>query len=119
MDPVVVQADKGQRPWERPGALRRDCEPDRARFLMLLGMLSLVSGFLSFLLLPALVAVALGLAVWVMSSRDSKKMGAGLMDRRGWKRTCIAERWASGGLLLGVSGLVYWGVLALAMLRWH
>ena len=56
------------RPWERPGAVRRDCQPHRAPLLLaladaslLLGTLSLCLGFAA-LAGFACVAVAWGLA---------------------------------------------------------
>ena len=51
------------RPWERPGGVRRDCEPHRGRLLHVLGVLSLVCGMLSGCLAPAILALPLGVAV--------------------------------------------------------
>ena len=60
------------RPWERPGAVRRDREPHRGELLKGPGVVSLVSGILSLcLLLPCLMALPLGVGVWVASSQCS------------------------------------------------
>src|SRR5262245_40727867 len=75
-------------PWERPGFVRRDCDPHRGEPLALLGSVSLLFGVMSLCLcLPALIAVPVGAAVWVTARRDLDKMRAGLMDPEGRPRT--------------------------------
>src|SRR5262249_10530030 len=44
--------DADPRPWERPGAVRRDCEPDRGQTLLLLGCSALVLGVVGLCILP-------------------------------------------------------------------
>jgi hypothetical protein len=73
------------RPWERPGAVRRDVEPHRGQMLMLLG---LASGFLALsapmvAMLPSLVSFPVGVTVVVLARRDSARMHAGHMDPEG------------------------------------
>jgi len=49
------------RPWERPGAVRRDCQPHRAPLLLALADASLLLGALSLCLgFPTLAAFACG-----------------------------------------------------------
>src|SRR5207247_1952487 len=68
------------RPWDRPGSVRRDCEPHRGPFLNLVGTVSLLCGICSLCtLLPGLIGLPLGLATWVMARNDFRKMEAGLM----------------------------------------
>jgi hypothetical protein len=80
--------DDGDRPWKRPGNVRRDVEPHRAVLLRALGFMSLVFGlFAPVLILPALVAFPLGIVVWLAARRDFLLMAAGEMDPDGWNMT--------------------------------
>jgi hypothetical protein len=80
--------DEEERPWERFGVMRRDCEPHRARLVGYLGGASLVLGILSLCTgVTGLLGFPLGVAAYVMAYRDLAKMHAGLMDRRGQRRT--------------------------------
>ena len=108
----------GALPWERPGAVRRDCEPHRAAWLaaladasLLLGTLSLCLGFL------ALTGLALGLAAWVMASHDLGQMRSGLMDRRGQAATTRGRARARAGAALSLYGAVLWGWLLAVIAR--
>jgi hypothetical protein len=78
----------GVRPWERGGAVRRDCEPHRAEMLCklaeiasLLAVLAVICGVL------ALASLPLGFAVYRMAGHDLDQMGAGTMDREGEHKT--------------------------------
>jgi hypothetical protein len=74
-------------PWERPGG-RRDAEPHRGGLLRALGLTSLVLGALApVLVVPALVALPLGVVVWAVARRDLRQMATGAMDPAGWGQT--------------------------------
>ena len=97
-------------PWERPGAVRRDCEPHRGQLVLkladaglLLGALALCLGFV------ALLALALGAAAWVLASRDLRRMRSGLMDPRGRADTARGRTRGRAGLALGLYAAVLWG----------
>jgi hypothetical protein len=91
------------RPWELPGNIRRDCDPHRALLLSLLAVVSFSCGFFSvFLVVPALIAVPLGLAVRRMSEHDLHEMRWGRMDPEGRARTLLAQVWAGGGILFSL-----------------
>jgi hypothetical protein len=93
-----------ERPWERRGSMRLDCEPHRARLVLRLGLTSLVLGALSLCFgLTGLLGLPLGLAAWYMARQDVLKMQAGLMDRRGEKRT---RRGGDAGLFGAILSLL-------------
>ena len=91
------------RPWERPGALRRDCEPHRGEFLLLLGRFSLALGCVS-VCIPALslMAILVGVVVLVLARRDLRSMGAGKMDPAGKSALLRAKGHGRLGILLGL-----------------
>ena len=108
----------GALPWERPGAVRRDCEPHRAEWLLaladaslLLGALSLCLGFL------ALMGLALGLAAWVMASHDLGRMRAWSMDPSGQAAAIRGRTRARAGAALSLYGAVLWGWLLAVIAR--
>jgi hypothetical protein len=94
------QPEGDPRPWEQPGQYRRDCTPHRGRLLRGLGDAWGVCGMLSFcLLVPGLLAVALGAAVWALGRRDLEAMRRGRMDPRGITQAEDAldgARWGTG-----------------------
>jgi hypothetical protein len=91
------------RPWEQPGAVRRDCEPDRGELLHWLGLLSLIAGALSFCMSwTAVVGIVLGMRVWMMSGLDLGKMARGEMDPAGFEKTLKARKHAVRGIVLSV-----------------
>ena len=100
------------RPWQEPGAVRRDCEPHRGEMLRGLGILSVVMPFTALLVSPLIgfiAGVALGLTVWVLAGRDLARMDAGQMDPDGRRLTRSARR-------LGLAGvLVSFGILLLVV----
>jgi hypothetical protein len=92
------------RPWEQPGALRRDVAPHRAHWFRLLRWCNLVAlavgvgsiplGFAplqvaglagiavswALPLLVGVLALAVGLPTWVLAAHDLARMRAGAMD---------------------------------------
>jgi hypothetical protein len=110
----VIDAGKTDvMPWQRPGAERRDLEPDRGELLQWLGWAGLACGLATFcLLLPALAAFALGITVLVMARADLARMRAGLMDHAGEEQTRTARRNALCGLGLALVPLLILGSLS-------
>ena len=96
--PFEELTEEPDRPWERPGAVRRDCEPHRAGVISFLGHLSLVFGVLGLFVLPALVSLPLGGLTWAMAHRDLKKMRAGLINPEGYGRTNDGRECAIAGI---------------------
>jgi hypothetical protein len=93
----------GDRPWERPGAVRRDSETHRRRLLRALGLTSLVLSALGVaLVIPALLALPLGLAVWAAARRDLRRMNAGAMDPGGRDATTAGRDYGALGALLSL-----------------
>jgi hypothetical protein len=91
------------RPWEFPGNVRRDCDPHRALLLCVLGGAAFGCGFFAIAtVVPALIAIPLGLAVWRMSEHDLRQMRWGQMDPRGRAGTILAQVWAWGGIFLSL-----------------
>jgi hypothetical protein len=102
-------------PWNRPGAVRRDCDAHRAQ---LLHLLSLAAFWLCLLLpctvgLTGLVGVGIAFTVWRMARADLGQMERGLMDPEGWEATKKAKHLAVGSvalaclLVLTVGAVVY------------
>jgi hypothetical protein len=105
------------RPWERPGCVRRDCDPHRGHFLLLLANISCSCGLLSFCLaFPSVLGLPVGVAAWVMAARDLGRMRAGQMDVRGRRRTQNARSIAAFGVVISTLGswplwwIAFWGV---------
>jgi hypothetical protein len=103
--------EKDDRPWERPGAFRRDCEPHRGELLNKLGLTAGWFGFFSMGIPPfLLVGLALGVGVWVVAQRDLAEMSRGVRDPAGSKETKAGRAHAIQGVVLGlVAALVYGG----------
>ena len=111
--------DNDDRPWERPGAVRRDCEPHQPLRPTLMRLLvTLLAGCIasslyllgasttSGALVPAagsVIAGALGLPLsavtWAMAMADMEKMRVNLMDPKGRVSTANALRYARIGTL--------------------
>jgi hypothetical protein len=93
-------ADEDDRPWERPGAFRLDCEPHRGDLLFLLARLSISLSCVALCVVPlALIVLPLGIVVVLLSARDLRLMDHGLMDPAGRGRVSAARRsaaWAAG-----------------------
>jgi hypothetical protein len=102
------------RPWERPGAVRRDCEPHRAEMLRDLAVTALVcAGFAGCLAVPAVAGLVLGAAVWLLGRRDRAMMSAGLMDPAGRAVTRDAQSMAVVAAALCLIAAVSWAVVLL------
>jgi hypothetical protein len=97
--------DDGERPWERFGCTRRDCEPHRGDLLLPLGNVSMVCGMLSLATgLPALIALPLGFVVIGMAKNDLARIDAGLMDPDGREPVIVAAIRAGHGARFGLLG---------------
>jgi hypothetical protein len=100
--------DADPRPWEQPGAVRRDVAPHRGNLLLLLAVAGLVCGLLSFVLwFPGVFGILLGVTSVDLAGRDLLAMDAGTMDPSGREQATRARaygQWAAGcgsiGLLL-------------------
>lgn len=88
-EPWPEPPDEDDRPWERSGFVRRDCEPHRAGMVLTFGIISLccLIGFLCGGIILNPVGMGLGIAAWVMGSRDIRKMRDGQMDPAGIGQT--------------------------------
>jgi hypothetical protein len=98
------------RPWEQPGAVRRDIEPHRGELIRVLGDASLLLGALSLCLgFLAPLGLGLGLAAWVLSSYDLRRMRARLLDTDGLAATAYGRRRSRAGVALSLYGAIMWG----------
>jgi hypothetical protein len=114
IDERQAQADD-PRPWEQPGAVRRDREPHRGLWLRLAGGACCLGaplsfgvaggGLSSFIGLPGLLAGAFGGAVWAAARLDLDKMRAGAMDPDGRLQTERAARLGGTALFVSLAGL--------------
>lgn len=136
MDPTMTdeaRENADERPWEQPGATRRDCAPHRARLVRGMAGLSAVitpvaavvaidvqntRGFSresEIFWLCGVVAfpigVALAVTTWVMARKDLMQVQAGLMDRAGERDLADAHNAALGGMI------VYTGVLLVLIVQ--
>jgi hypothetical protein len=108
--------DVDDRPWEKPGRFRLDCEPHRAGLLLLLGDISFWLAIVSLCTcLPGVVSLPLGATVWVNARRDLERMHAGTMDPRGRDRTALARSGGGLGVVLTLLAWAVWGLSMLAM----
>jgi hypothetical protein len=118
--------DDEPRPWEQPGALRRDCEPHRGPVLRFLGRTGFILAGLGLLLdvpvallgrwgpqemfVAATAANLLGLglsgAAWGRASRDLVRMGKGLMDPSGREASEVGRVYGFLGVVLAFQSLV-------------
>jgi hypothetical protein len=115
--PEPVASGEDDRPWERPGAVRRDCEPHRGALLRVLKSACGFSILGGFLCAPvALVALGVGLTTWRLARRDLRAMRAGRMDPAGMPLAVEARRTGCAAVLfpilwLPVVALVAWLVV--------
>jgi hypothetical protein len=94
--------DVDNRPWERPGVVRRDCEPHRGPLLSVLGGTSLaVAGFLACIPATGFLALPLALVTFYLARRDLVQMRVGCMDPTGQRQTRRAQYRAGVALLFG------------------
>jgi hypothetical protein len=129
--PGTPTVNAHDRPWELPGAVRRDCEPHRADLLLLLGYVGAaccaaglatavfacgIPPFATGVLLTCTVAgIPCGLTGWLLARRDLRLMRAGLMDPAGMsgtERALALSRLAvglcaAGWLLLEITAAVH------------
>lgn len=93
------------RPWESPGAVRRDCEPHRADTLYVLAWVAMVSAATVFCFWPtAFAGVVLAGVVWSMARRDRRLMDIGLMDPQGEELTGRAQGLTCATFLFALLG---------------
>ncbi len=142
MEPMPRNDDEAngadsERPWEQPGAVRRDCEPHRGLLLLVLGHVGWICGFV--VLLPAclvgghhkvhsvpqrfllfviapltilmLSGLSLSLLAWMLSRRDLEAMAAGRMDLAGEDSTQKARRAGLVGLCFFALNAASWLLL--------
>ena len=97
-------------PWERPGAVRRDCEPHRGQLVLKLADASLLLGAFALCLgFVAGLAMAFGAAAWALASRDLRRMQARLMDPGGLSGTALGRVRARAGVALSLYAALLWG----------
>ncbi len=96
-----------------------DCEPHRGRLLLPLGRVAFACGVLSaFAVVPALIGLPLGVAVYVLARGDLVRMGTGRMDPEGKEQTGDAASFAALGLVFSGLALAICGpLLALLTVR--
>lgn len=106
------------RPWEESGRVRRDCEPHRAEFLSLLGVVALLLSALAMLVWPLIIlALPLCITLFVLTTSDLQQIDAGLVDPLGRQGTRDARLWAIAGMVLNIGGLLGAGLMLLLHLR--
>jgi hypothetical protein len=116
---ALAAAEEDDRPWERPGALRRDCLPHRGEALRALALVGLVCSVLSLgLWAPGLLGLVLGTAAWALAHRDLARMRGRLMDPAGRSLTELALDRGMRAALLGLFTLLVWGAV-LAVVLWR
>lgn len=96
------------RPWELPGAMRRDCLPHRGGFLC---ALSGASALLTILVGP--LGLVLSVIVWASARHDIAQIRQGLMDARGEAKTIDARDGAVLSIVFAVLATVFWTWLLL------
>lgn len=117
MNPEIDESDV--RPWAKPGAVRRDCEPHRGKLIVFAGRLSITMG-LTGCCMPLLLLPAWGLLLFalVVSRQDLPLIERGLMDRDGETMTRHGGRAALVGMLVSlISSGIWLYILIDALLR--
>ena len=109
---VVEEVEEDDRPWDDDRVYyggRRDAEPHRGTFILLLGIGSLALFWIG------IVGVPLGVAALVMGRGDTRKMRARDMDREGEGLTQAGIVCGIVGIVLGslctVGALLYFGLM--------
>jgi hypothetical protein len=106
------QRGDNERPWEQPGAVRRDCEPHRARFLRGLGIIGVVLAYLAVCTgIGSPLGMVVGITVWVMAARDLAKMRKKRMDPAGKSDTIVARDCAIATVVLSVVFGALWACI--------
>jgi hypothetical protein len=103
--------DEEDRPWEREGAVRRDCQPHRGSLVLTLGIIGLAVSPLAlccgiFSLPFIVVSFSMGITAWVMAQGDLRKMRIGEMDPQGRGAT-------TGGMVCGIIATVLTSLFAM------
>jgi hypothetical protein len=113
---VVNANDPGEdkRPWEQPGAVRRDCQPHRGNMLILLGAVGATVGALGIVLfVPAVVALVVGIITYREAKRDLAEMKAGRMDPGGRSRVLRAQDLGVTSITVGAAGTIWFAAILL------
>jgi hypothetical protein len=77
----MSEPELSERPWEQPGAFRRDCDPDRGKYLNTLAAVSVTLAVLSICGgVTGIIALAIAVPVYIIARRDLRKMRLGTMD---------------------------------------
>jgi hypothetical protein len=97
-----------ERPWELPGAMRRDCLPHRGGLLC---NLTGASTLLAMLVGP--LGLVLGVIVWASARHDIAQIRQGSMDTSGEAKTIDARDGAVLSILFALSATVFWTWLLL------
>jgi hypothetical protein len=106
---------EAERPWERPGAVRRDWEPHRGRLILAVGGIAEFCGMAACLgAVTAPLAIAAGVTTWLLARRDLALMRQGLMDPAGRRSTELGRAIGLSGAALG---LFFGAVTVLLRLR--
>lgn len=117
MNPQDAQSDFTTRPWEGPGAVRRDCSIHRGSLLRPMGVTGMMLGALA---VPTLIpgVVALPICAWVraMALRDLDLIRRGLLDPDGQEPTVRALADARAGILITLFAAAVWGGIVLLAL---
>jgi hypothetical protein len=109
---AAAEPREGERPWERPEAVRRDCPPHRGPLLLLLGYAALVLSLSGVcLLVTSWLAVALACTVAWLAWRDLERMDLGEMDPGGRDQAETARVVARVALSVGVPSTLLLGLL--------
>jgi hypothetical protein len=132
--------EREDRPWEQPGAVRRDCESHRGALLARASYAAAVFGIASLgtspcafglgseslrgeealtVLVPLFcngIAFLISLSVWFVARQDLHRMSKGVMDPAGRCQTAAAKRWAEGVVIVGLIPWIAVGVTALILI---
>jgi hypothetical protein len=88
----MSEPELSERPWEQPGAFRRDCESHRGNFLYFWSSIGLVLAAFSICFgIPGIIGLGIAIPVWIAAGRDLAKMDKGLMDPEGAIHTAAAR----------------------------
>ena len=99
-----LEDEAGHPPWEQPGAVRRDCEPERGGLIVTLGIIGLVCsvpafGCCFFGSIFSIIGLSVSIPAWVLGQKDLRKMREYVMDPAGRPMT-------QAGMVCGIIGAV-------------
>lgn len=98
MPDVPHDEPEDARPWERPGAVRKDYEPHRGNLLAWVGMAAMLGT--AFVPGLGLILLPLSASVRATARADLARMHAGIMQPEGRPRTREALEYATVALIL-------------------